>query len=539
MTHEERMSRLAGAGLYLVTSAALSRGRDTRDIVRAALAGGVRLVQLREKDLPPAELLRLAGDVRRLTAEAGALLIINDRVDVALAVGADGVHLGQEDMEVRRARDLAPDLILGVSTHSVAGARAAEQDGASYINIGPIFPTRTKAWDRDYLGLEGLRRIAASVSLPFTVMGGIKREHIPDLVRAGARTIAMVTAVTAADDPEQAARDLLGELRCAQAAFAAAAGAAARPAEASAPAACRSARKILPAGLLVEGRRCLVVGGGPVAARKARALAVAGADVTLVAPRLSEAARGLAAEGVTLVPRAYAPGDLAPRPFLVFTVTDDPALNRAILDACHAAGILCACPDHGWEDGDLISPATFRAGDLTVSLSTGGAACRRARHMKEHLQQHADALGPGELFVAVAPAAPDPGLADALGELIGLQAFVCARRGDRVWIAGLASASPALWDAVARILGTHRCHEAFQLHREWDAFRALARVVAETPDWLTELRRGAGRAPGRLGEWFEYMQAGRGGLRTDRLDSEACRKDYERIRLHVQTGRAG
>lgn len=212
--HDERMRRFGEAGLYLVTSAALSAGRSTPDIVRAALAGGVRLIQLREKDLSLRDMMPLARTVRRLTAEAGALLIVNDRVDVALAIGADGVHLGQDDLPVADARRVAPDLIIGASSHSEAEAAAAGRDGASYVNIGPLFPTKTKAWTGEFLGLDGLRRIAPAASIPFTVMGGIKAEHIPGLIAAGARTIAMVTAVTAAPDPCAAARQLLTLIRC-------------------------------------------------------------------------------------------------------------------------------------------------------------------------------------------------------------------------------------------------------------------------------------------------------------------------------------
>jgi len=215
MTTGEKMERFIEAGLYLVTSQPLSKGRSTLSIVRAALAGGVRLIQLREKELQLPDLLRLAAEVRRLADSAGALLIINDRIDVALAVGADGVHLGQDDLPVSVARRIAPDLIIGASTHSIEEARAAEAAGASYVNIGPIFPTSTKEWNRGFLGLEGIRTIAPAVSVPFTVMGGIKRSHVPELVRAGARTIAVVTAVTAAADPEQAAREMLADIAAA------------------------------------------------------------------------------------------------------------------------------------------------------------------------------------------------------------------------------------------------------------------------------------------------------------------------------------
>ncbi|MEI6149282.1 MAG: thiamine phosphate synthase [bacterium] len=211
--HDERMRRFNAAGLYLVTSQSLSAGRSTQDVVRAALAGGVKLIQLREKELPLRAYVTLAQELRDLTAQAGALLIINDRVDVALAVGADGVHLGQDDFPVPAARRLAPDLIIGASTHSIEEARRAQDEGASYLNIGPVFPTGTKRWEGEFLGVEGVKRIARVTNIPFTVMGGIKQEHFSELVRAGARTLALVTAVTAAPDPCRAAEELLAALR--------------------------------------------------------------------------------------------------------------------------------------------------------------------------------------------------------------------------------------------------------------------------------------------------------------------------------------
>jgi thiamine-phosphate pyrophosphorylase len=208
-THAGRMTRFREAGLYLVTSEALSGGRRTVDVVREALAGGVKLVQLREKDRPVRELLAMAIELRRMTREADAVLIINDRVDVALASEADGVHLGQSDFPVSAARQIAPDLIIGASSHCLEEALGAEREGASYVNIGPLFPTRTKDWQGDFLGLAGLRSIAPHVGVPFTVMGGIKPRHVPELLQAGAGTIALVTAVTAAESPRAATEELL------------------------------------------------------------------------------------------------------------------------------------------------------------------------------------------------------------------------------------------------------------------------------------------------------------------------------------------
>jgi thiamine-phosphate pyrophosphorylase len=171
--HAERMRRFIRAGLYLVTSQPLSAGRSTPAVVEAALRGGVRLVQVREKELPLRALLALTRELRTLTRAYGALLIVNDRLDIALAAGADGVHLGQSDLPIADARRIAPDLIIGASSHSAAQAAAAGREGASYVNIGPLFPTQTKDWTGEFLGMEGLRRIAPAVDIPFTVMGGI------------------------------------------------------------------------------------------------------------------------------------------------------------------------------------------------------------------------------------------------------------------------------------------------------------------------------------------------------------------------------
>ena len=177
--------------------------------MQAALSGGVRLIQLREKNLSVPRLLELAGKIRKMTAEADALLIINDRIDIALSVGADGVHLGQDDLPVDAARRIAPDLIIGASSHTEEEACKAEAEGASYVNIGPVFSTKTKEWNNGFLGLDGVKSIAPHISIPFTVMGGIKSHHVPELRSAGAKTIALVTAITAAPDPEKASKELL------------------------------------------------------------------------------------------------------------------------------------------------------------------------------------------------------------------------------------------------------------------------------------------------------------------------------------------
>ncbi len=213
-THEKRMQMFCDAGLYFVTSQSLSEGRTTLEIVRCALVAGVKLIQLREKYMPLQQYIKLAQKVRDLTRPYDCLLIINDRIDVALAVEADGVHLGLDDFPISAARSIGEDLIIGASSHNIEEAKSAEASGASYVNIGPIFTTQTKNWTEEYLGIDGLKQISQHITIPFTVMGGIKRSHIPELCAAGARTIALVTAITADANPEKATRDLLDEIKC-------------------------------------------------------------------------------------------------------------------------------------------------------------------------------------------------------------------------------------------------------------------------------------------------------------------------------------
>ena len=200
---EERMVRFNDIDLYVVTCEPLSEGRTNLEILDAVIRGGGKIIQLRDKDLPPRDFLSLAKKFRAVTREAGVLLIINDYVDIALAVDADGVHLGQEDMKLPFARQLALDLIIGRSTHSLEQALQAEKEGADYINIGPIFATGTKEHTRT-LGVGAIREIAPRITVPFTVMGGIHESNITEVLDAGAYKIAVVTAVTRATDASAA-----------------------------------------------------------------------------------------------------------------------------------------------------------------------------------------------------------------------------------------------------------------------------------------------------------------------------------------------
>jgi thiamine-phosphate pyrophosphorylase len=208
MDRMERMRRFRETDLYVVITEQFCAGRPAQEVLDAVLRAGVRLVQFREKNFSSAELYARAKVFREKTREAGALLIVNDRADIAVAVEADGVHIGQEDMPVKGARRVAPDLILGASTHGPDEAAAACNAGADYVNIGPIFTTQTKTVATGAVGPEMIDRIAPSLRIPFTCMGGIKAENISEVLARGARHPAVVTAVTAADDVEAAAREL-------------------------------------------------------------------------------------------------------------------------------------------------------------------------------------------------------------------------------------------------------------------------------------------------------------------------------------------
>ncbi|MPN37991.1 Thiamine-phosphate synthase [bioreactor metagenome] len=208
-TLAERMKVFCDAAdLYPVISSEFCAGRDPLAVLRAVGAGGAKLFQLREKHRSDRELYDLARAAREIADEYGMLFILDDRADIALAAGADGVHLGQDDLPVAAAKQLAPELIVGSSTHNLEEALAAEQSGADYLNIGPIYPTRTKSVACGALGVAAIGRIAPQLHIPFTVMGGIKMRHIAELRAAGARRIAMVTEITQAPDVTAAVRRL-------------------------------------------------------------------------------------------------------------------------------------------------------------------------------------------------------------------------------------------------------------------------------------------------------------------------------------------
>ncbi|MDX9841156.1 MAG: thiamine phosphate synthase [Desulfobulbus sp.] len=195
--------------LYLVTDRTLSLERSTVEVVRAAIRGGVSCVQLREKGCSTREFMDEARLLKALLAGTGVPLFINDRLDVALAVGADGVHLGQNDLPIVDARRLVGDrMIIGISAESVADAIRAEAEGADYIGASPVFTTPTKTDTAPPLGLAGLRAIRRAVRLPIVAIGGIDDDNAAQVLRAGADGLAVVSAIVSAPCPRTAAAAL-------------------------------------------------------------------------------------------------------------------------------------------------------------------------------------------------------------------------------------------------------------------------------------------------------------------------------------------
>jgi len=202
--------------LYVVLDRAAARGRDLDDLLAAVIDGGCRMVQLREKTWPSGRLWPLARRLRARCARAGVTFVVNDRVDLAVAVEADGVHVGQDDLPARVARPLLrAGMLLGVSTHGVAQARAARDDGADYVAVGSMFATTTKP-DFELVGPELIRTLRAEIGVPLIGIGGITHDNVAEVVRAGADGVAVISAVCAAPDPAAATRRFLELIRAAR-----------------------------------------------------------------------------------------------------------------------------------------------------------------------------------------------------------------------------------------------------------------------------------------------------------------------------------
>ncbi|WP_214020079.1 thiamine phosphate synthase [Methanoculleus sp.] len=204
--------------LYVITDEGLGRGLSHAELARRAVAGGADAIQLRDKRLSGRDFLRAASAVREITRDAGALFIVNDRLDVALAAGADGVHLGESDLPVGEARRLAPPgFIIGASVGSVATAVRAGAEGADYVALSPTFSTASKDDAGPGHGLAVLSAVRAAVSLPLVAIGGITAGNVSDVIAAGADGVAVMSAVVGQEDVTAAARDLRSRIAAAKA----------------------------------------------------------------------------------------------------------------------------------------------------------------------------------------------------------------------------------------------------------------------------------------------------------------------------------
>lgn len=195
--------------VYVITDRRIAGGRSILDVVRAAIQGGATVVQLREKTTTTREMVELGQALHEITHQTGVPLIVNDRLDVALAIDAEGVHVGHDDMPVALARQLiGPDRILGMSPETLAEARHAERDGADYLGVGDVYGTPTKPDAGTPIGVEGLAGVIRAVSIPVVAVGGITLDNAGSVIEAGAAGVAVISVIVGAPDPEAAARRL-------------------------------------------------------------------------------------------------------------------------------------------------------------------------------------------------------------------------------------------------------------------------------------------------------------------------------------------
>ncbi|RJQ83630.1 MAG: thiamine phosphate synthase [Desulfobacteraceae bacterium] len=216
MIEAQKTKPVLPQGIYGITAEKFSRGRSNIEVVQAMIAGGIKIIQYREKrpDKSHRQMLSECRRIRDLTRAAGVLFIVNDYVDIALLAEADGVHVGQDDLPVADVRRLlGPHKLIGLSTHAIAQARQAVAEGADYIGVGPIFATLTKEDVVDPVGLEYLHTAVRDIDLPIAAIGGIKAHNIAEVARHGAKTICLVTEIVEAEDIAARVRSLSEAIR--------------------------------------------------------------------------------------------------------------------------------------------------------------------------------------------------------------------------------------------------------------------------------------------------------------------------------------
>ena len=197
--------------LYAITESSISKGRSNDGVIREAIKGGAEIIQLREKEWNKDKVKEEAIKLLKICKENNVLFIVNDYVDVAMEIGADGVHLGQSDMPISEARRICRDkLIIGLSTHSVEQAVDADQEDVDYITIGPIFKTRAK----DYtVGVEIIKPVLDNVQKPVIAIGGINKDNIGSVLEQGVKSVAVISAVVSADNVKEAAEELVKKIK--------------------------------------------------------------------------------------------------------------------------------------------------------------------------------------------------------------------------------------------------------------------------------------------------------------------------------------
>ena len=204
--------------LYLVLDPDLCAGIGMVETARLAIAGGATMVQLRDKHAGTIRMIETGRALKQALDGTGALLIVNDDVEAAIAIGADGLHIGQEDMDAMRARTMiGPDMILGLSVESEALANAVDPDLVDYTGVGPVFATPTKTDHKQPIGFDGLARLVKASPVPSVAIGGLKADHVAQVFAAGARGLAVVSAICGTPDPEAATRRIAAEIRKARA----------------------------------------------------------------------------------------------------------------------------------------------------------------------------------------------------------------------------------------------------------------------------------------------------------------------------------
>ena len=196
-------------GIYVLADNTPAPQKKQIDIARAALEGGAKIIQFRAKNMAKSEFLSAAKEMSKLCKDRDALLIINDYLDIALEIGAGGVHLGEDDISISEAKKLGPGLIIGRSTHSLEEAVEVEKQGADYIAFGAIFPTNTKGRPTPIQGLEKLKEVCSKVKKPVVAIGGINRSNLASIKKAGAAAAAFISEVVCAEDITERVRDLI------------------------------------------------------------------------------------------------------------------------------------------------------------------------------------------------------------------------------------------------------------------------------------------------------------------------------------------